>query len=134
MHVKRVRRGAYDVSFPSHLREWLVRIMLTDAWLMLRTFVMNLPEPAPRRAALLEAAMQANGRLSLTKFSLADATSLCLELEYRAEHTDAAVLQNLIGLVVKVGDAEYPPLFRIASGDAALEALESAFNRPSAEG
>jgi hypothetical protein len=129
MHVKHAGVGSYEVSFPSRLREWSVRVTLADVWVLLRTFVMTLPADGPRRLALLEAAMQINGRLSLAKLSVVDATSLCLELEYRSDHVDSDVLRNLVGLLVKVGDREYPQLFRIATGDTALDALESAFNR-----
>jgi len=130
LRAKRVGASSYDVMFTSDLREWVVNIRLNDAWVMLRTFVMVLPAGPPRRLALLEAALQANAALSLAKFSATDDSSLTIDLEYRDEHLNAETLGNLIGLVVRVGDENYPKLFRIATGDVALEALESAFKKP----
>ena len=129
---KQVGGAAYDVCIPASLREWVGNVRMTDAWVSLRTFVVALPESPRVRARLLEAAMLANGRMSLSKFSLADDGSLCLEIEYRQEHLDSSVLRNLVCLAVKVGEAEYPRLFRIVTGEAALDSLESAFNRTDA--
>jgi hypothetical protein len=133
LRAKRVAASSYDVMFTSDLREWAVNIRLNDSWVMLRTFVMALPAGAPRRLALLEAALQANATLSLAKFSATEDRSLAVDLEYRDEHLNAETLRNLIGLVVRVGDDHYPKLFRIATGDTALEALESAFKKPTGE-
>jgi hypothetical protein len=133
LRAKRVGASSYDVMFTSDLREWAVNIRLNESWLMLRTFVMVLPPGTPRRLALLEAALQANASLSLAKFSATEDRSLVIDLEYRDEHLGAETLRNLIGLVVRVGDDHYPKMFRIATGDAALEALESAFKKPPKE-
>ena len=129
LRAKRVAASSYDVMFTSDLREWAVNIRLNDSWVMLRTFVMVLPTPAQRKLALLEAAMQANASLSLAKFSATDDKSLVIDLEYRDEHLNAETLRNLIGLVVRVGDENYPKLFRIATGDSTLQSLESAFKQ-----
>lgn len=129
LRAKRAGASSYDVMFTSDLRQWAVNIRLNDAWVMLRTFVMVLPPSAPRRLALLEAALQANAALSLAKFSATEDSSLFIDLEYRDEHLNAETLHNLIGLVVRVGDDNYPKLFRVATGDMTLEALESAFNK-----
>jgi hypothetical protein len=134
LRVKRVSRGAYDVTFPSELREWGVTVRMSESWVMLRTFVLALPPSGRRRQALLEASMQANANRSLIKFSLGEPNSLYIDLEYREEHVTPEVLKNLISLVVNVGDAEYPKLFRLATGDDALDALESAFKRDPSEG
>ena len=130
MRAKRIGASSYDVMFTSDLREWAVNVRLNDSWVMLRTFVMALPPGAPRRLALLEAALQANASLSLAKFSVTEDRSLVIDLEYRDEHLNSEILRNLIGLVVRVGDDNYPKLFRIATGDTALEALETAFKKP----
>ena len=121
LSAKQVGGAVYDVCIPAGLREWVVNVRMTEAWVSLRTFVL--------RARLLEAALLANGRTSLTKFSLGADNALSLELEYRQEHLDSSVLRNLVCLAVKVGEAESPRLFRIATGEAALDQLESAFNR-----
>jgi hypothetical protein len=133
LQAKRVSASSYDVMFTSDLREWAVNIRLNESWVMLRTFVMVLPAGAPRRLTLLEAALQANASLSLAKFSTTEDRSLVIDLEYRDEHLNAETLRNLVGLVVRVGDENYPKLFRIATGDVALEALESAFKKPTNE-
>lgn len=129
--AKRVGASSHEVTFTSALREWAVNVRLNEAWLMLRTFVMLLPPSVPRRLALLEAALQANAALSLVKFSATEDNALVIDLEYRDEHLDAEALRNLVGLIVRVGDDNYPKMFRIAAGDTTLEALESAFKKPS---
>src|ERR1700676_5613074 len=129
LQAKRVGASSYDLMFTSDLREWAVNVRLNEAWVMLRTFVMVLPQGTPRRLALLEAALQANAALSLAKFSATEDASLVIDLEYRDEHLGAETLPNLIVLVVRVGDDYYPKLFRIATGDVTLETLESAFKK-----
>lgn len=133
LRPKRVSESSYDVMFTSELREWAVNVRMSEAWLMLRTFVLALPEAPARRDGLLEATMQANAALSLAKFSLTEDRSLCIDLEYRNEHVEPDILKQLIGLVVRVGDEHYPKLFRIATGEATLKALESAFKKPAPE-
>jgi hypothetical protein len=129
LSAKQVGGATYDVCIPALLREWVVNVRMTEAWVSLRAFVLNVPETPQVRASLLEASMLANGRRSLTKFSLGDDDALSLELEYRQEHIDSAVLRNLVCLVVNVGEAEYPALFRIATRASALDSLEAAFKR-----
>ena len=124
--VRHVGPACYDVSFHGELREWTVTARLTDAWVFLRSYVMRIPDSLPIRSLLMEDALEANGRLLLGKLSI-EGDALVLDIEYRAEHVDGAVLSNLLGLAVKVGDAEYPRLFRIASGDITLNALGSSF-------
>jgi hypothetical protein len=129
LSAKPLGGATYDVCVPANLREWVVNVRMTEAWVALRAFVMNVPESAQRRKALLETAMLANGRASLTKFSLSDDSTLCIELEYRQEHLDSEVLRNLVYLLVQVAEDEYPRFFRVATAEAALDSLESAFNR-----
>lgn len=134
LSAKQVGGAVYDVCIPATLREWVVTVRMTETWVSLRTFVLSPPDSQVQRAAIFEAAMLANGRNSLAKFSLVDDNSLCLEIEYRQEHLDSSVLRNLVCLAVKVGEAEYPRFFRIATGGAALEDLESAFKRARTDG
>ncbi len=124
--VRHVGPACYDVNFRGELREWTVTARLTDAWVFLRSYVMRIPDALPVRSLLMEDALEANGRLLLGKLSI-EGDGLVLDIEYRAEHVDGAVLSNLLGLAVKVGDAEYPRLFRIAAGDVTLNALGSSF-------
>jgi hypothetical protein len=125
-NVKKVGAATYDVSFCGELREWTLTLRLTDTWVLLRSYVMRLPESAPVRSALLRAALEINADLPLGKLSIED-NGLFLDVEYRTEHLDGCVLGNLLRLVVDAGDDEYPKLFRIASGDALLEVLETSF-------
>jgi hypothetical protein len=129
LSARQVGGAAYDVCIPATLREWVVNVRMTETWMNLRTYVLTVPATPAARARLLEAALLANGRTSLTKFSLDDDSSLCLELEYRQEHLDSSVLRNLVCLAVKVAEAEYPRFFRIATSEPQLAALESAFTR-----
>jgi hypothetical protein len=124
--VRHVGPACYDVTFHGELREWTVTARLTDAWIFLRSYVMRIPDALPLRSLLMKDALETNGRLLLGKLSI-EGDGLVLDLEYRSEHVDGAVLSNLLGLAVKTGDAEYPRLFRIAAGDVTLSALESSF-------
>ena len=133
LRAKQIATSSYDVSFVSDLREWSVNVRMSEAWLMLRTFVLALPTAPSRRVALLECIAQANSSIALAKFSLIDDNSICIELEYRSDHVTADTIKQLLGLVVRIGDENYPKLFRIAVGDATLEALESSFKKPTKE-
>ncbi len=109
------------VMYTGRTRDWSFYVDLNDAWLHVHTYVCEIPQAANLRAELLDAAMVANARMSLTKFVKTD--GLVLELEYRQEHVDAEVLGNLIGLALANAEEYYPRLFRIVSGDAVLESL-----------
>ena len=134
LRAKQVTSSSYDVTFVSDLREWSVNVRMTEAWLMLRTFVLALPTAPARRLALLETVAQINAGIALAKLSLTEDHSVCIELEYRTEHVGADTLKQLLGLVVRIGDEHYPKIFRIATGDATLDALETAFKKPAKEG
>jgi hypothetical protein len=125
-NAKQVGSATYNVSFRGKLREWAVVTRLTGDWVLLRSYVMRLPHSAPVRSMLFQTALEINGALPLGKLSI-EGDGLYLEVEYRSEHLNSSLLGNLLGLLVDVGDAEYPRLFRIAAGDMILKALESSF-------
>ena len=125
--------NSYDVVFTSALREWSIRVRMTDAWVMLRTFVLCAPESPARRHELLETVMRDNAGLSLVKFSLSEDDAICLELEYRTDDVTSEKLKSLCNLIVRIGDEYYPKLFRLITGDVALDALETAFKKPASE-
>ena len=125
-NVKQVGSATYDISFRGELREWTVTTRLTETWVLLRSYVMRIPESVPVRSMLLQHALEINGDLPLGKLSI-EGDCLYFDVEYRTEHLDSSVLSNLLRLTVYVGDDEYPKLFRIASGDVMLKALESSF-------
>ncbi len=109
--------------FRGRTRDWSFSTTLTNGWFYARAYVCEIPEAAGLRAELLDAAMVTNQSMSLTKFVKADA--LFIELDYREEHLQPGVMGNLLGLLVSNADEYYPRLFRIVTGDAVLEALES---------
>jgi hypothetical protein len=127
--ASRVASATYDISFAGELREWVVTAHLNEAWVLLRCYVMRLPESLHVRTMLLQAALEINADLPLTKFSV-EGHTLFLDLEYFAAHLDSYLLSTLLRLIVEVGDNEYPKLFRIASGDVTLKTLESSFGLP----
>jgi hypothetical protein len=67
--------------------------------------------------------MRANAAMTLTKFVAGP--GLCLDIDYRAEHLDAAVLANLISHLHWVAEEQYAKVFRIVSGDETLRELET---------
>ena len=66
--------------------------------------------------------MDMNRQMPLSKFI--SSSGLVLEIDYRADHLDADVLGNLIGLLHANAETHYPKIFRIVSGDETLEKLE----------
>jgi len=91
---------------------------------------MALPEPAGLKATLTDRLLELNDSMSVAKFTKSGST-VTLDLEYREEHVDAAVLGNLLGLLQTLAEQHYPELFRIAAGDATLTTLQEAFERSS---
>jgi hypothetical protein len=110
------------VNFICRTREWALAIRLTPDWLNITTLVCELPKEPGVRARLLEFVLQTNRNVPLVKFGIAG-ECVNLELDYRAEHIDEAVLSNLIGLVQSVAEEQYPRIFRIVNGDDVLESL-----------
>ncbi len=110
------------VTIGGRTREWSFVCNIANEWLHIYTYVCEIPAAAGLRAELLDAAMQANEPMSLAKFT--KGAGLFLELQYRDEHLDAAVLHGLLGLMLSNAEEYYPRLFRIVSGDAALNALD----------
>ncbi len=113
--------GRRLVAFTGRYRDWSFAVSLDSEWLTIQAFVCELPDIATLKAALLEEAMAINHRIAIGKF--ASAGALSLEAEYRAEHIDAEVLANILGLLQKTAEENYPRLFRVASGDAILESF-----------
>lgn len=113
------RRVAY---FLGRTREWTVVMAFGNGWFSAYSYVCELPPEAGLRMRLLEAVIQANRRMSLTKFS--DGSGLMLEVEYRSEHLDPEVLKNLLNHFYTNAEEFYPQLFRIVSGDEVLKSLE----------
>jgi hypothetical protein len=122
--------GHTSVPVWSRLRSWDVDVHENDGWICMRAFVMTLPAAPAARAALVDAAMKANGGLTVWRFALGSASRhLFLEAEYRADHLDGAGLAGLVSLVGSVGDALYEKLVKVALAPAPLDALEDAFKR-----
>jgi len=128
--VQRFGPNGYAIPFGGRLRDWHVRAHINNGWLALTTYVMALPEPANLRAALTERLLELNDVMSVAKFTKAGDT-VTLDLEYREEHVDAAVLGNLLSLFQALAEEHYPELFRIAAGDATLATLQQAYQRSS---
>jgi hypothetical protein len=118
----RANGGRRLTMFRGRTRDWTFWAHIYNGWLHLSTYVCELPTAATLRADLFDAAMTANQKMSLSKFVKTDA--LNLEVEYRDEHVDGTVLNNLLGLEVSNLEEHYPRLFRIVTGDAVLESLE----------
>jgi hypothetical protein len=112
------------VPFQGRLRGWTIVAALTPDWLHTHTFVCKLPSEPGLRARLFESAMHANAAMGLGKFT-ARPEGLVLEIDYRAEHIDALVLRRLLDYFLATAEEHYPKIFRIASGDETLDALES---------
>lgn len=111
------------------LRDWSIRAHIHNGWLSFNTYFMQIPPQGSLRSAVVERMLEVNNEMSIAKFGKSeDVLTVCLE--YRREHVDAAAFVGLLGLVHSVCERHYPEFFRIATGDAALEQLELAFNRP----
>jgi hypothetical protein len=73
-------------------------------------------------ARLLEWAMQTNHTIALAKVRLFG-QNIALELDYRAEHVDEAVLANLVSLVHSLAEVTYPKVLAIVGAPYGLAAL-----------
>jgi hypothetical protein len=127
----RIDATQLGVSYTGRVRDWLIAVRLNEHWFNAYTRVCDLPAEVGLRARLLDYAMDANRRMSLTKL-ISSSGGLLLEIDYRAEHVGSAEVGNLIGLLHHNAESYYPRVFRIVSGDETLEALESQL-RPSGE-
>jgi hypothetical protein len=125
----RISDCGYEVPFSGKLRDWHIRARIYNGWLSLNTYLMEIPAKGPQRSELLERMLEVNDVMNIAKFSKSQET-LSLDVEYREEHVDAAAFNGLILLMHSLCEQYYPELFRIASGDSALESLEEAFQRP----
>jgi len=112
------------IIFPGRTRDWTFVANIFNGWLHVHTYVCEIPQTAGLRAELLDVAMTANQAMSLTKFSKGE--SIILELEYRDEHVDGAVLGSLLSRALTNAEEYYPRLFRTVSGDGVLAALSDA--------
>jgi hypothetical protein len=119
------------INFSGRSREWLVAARLTPDWLNLAITVCTLPELTSARDRLLAWAMGRNRSIALLKFAVYE-NLLLLEADYRAEHLDADVLGNIIGLLNSTAEEQYPAIFRITNGDDVLEKLERAMSQEEA--
>jgi hypothetical protein len=113
------------VNFIGRAREWALVVGLTADWLNVTTILCELPNETGMRARLLEWAMQTNRTIVLAKFGVFG-QNLELEIDYRAEHVDDAVLGHLVSLLFNLAEEHYPKVFRIVNGDDVLESLERA--------
>lgn len=112
-------------------REWLIGASMNENWLHVYTIVCTIPGEPGIRARLFEALMIANASQTLAKF-VAGPGILCLEVDYRAEHIDAAVLNNIVSHVHRTSEEQYPKIFRIVSGDEVLRELGTQLATPEA--
>ncbi len=118
----RITNDLRGMSYTGRTREWLIAARLNDHWFNAYTRICSLPEEPTLRARLMEAVMDMNRQMPLAKFITS--SGLVLELDYRADHLDAEVIGNLIGLLHANAETHYPKIFRIVSGDDTLEKLE----------
>jgi hypothetical protein len=118
----RLNERTRGVVFCGRVREWLVAVTEAGAWLNLAVTFCSVPDEPGLRSRLIERAMERNRWLGLLKFGALN-QMLVFELDYRWDHVDANVLAELIRYIVTTADDEYPAVFRIVSGDAALDAL-----------
>ncbi len=125
----RISDSGYEIPFAGKFRDWHIRARIHNGWLLLNTYFMEVPEKGPQRSALLERMLEMNDVMNVAKFSKSKEV-LSLDLEYREEHADAAAFNGLVSLMHSLCEEYYPQLFRIASGDSAMESLQQAFQRP----
>lgn len=110
------------VQYHGRTRDWTFIANIYNGWFHVSAYVCEIPTAPGLRADLLDTAMVANQKMSLTKFVKSNA--LWLELEYRDEHIGATDAGNLLGLLFSNAEEYYPRLFRIVTGDAVLASLD----------
>ncbi len=115
--------GDRVVPFSGEYREWLFWVDVVDGWYSFRTTICKMPTASNLRVNLLTEAMRLNDDLIAAKFSAAD--WLYLNCAYRASDMDAEDLTKLLKFLVATAEAQYPNLFRVATGDSVLASLEA---------
>ena len=69
----------YEIVFAGNTRDWDIRASLAAGWLILRTYVFEMPELRHERDKLLDLCLRLNDRLAVSKFSACDTQlHLCL--------------------------------------------------------
>lgn len=121
--------GWFSVLFEAELRCWCIKIHVSHGWLFLGTQMMRLPKEPSVRAVTLDLMARLNFKAPAAKFSATPSDEVLLELEYRIEHVDAAVLGNLIRMLLQIAETEYARLARVVVGHPALQGLDAAFKR-----
>jgi len=127
----RLRGGERSIPFVGRTREWMYVARMDADWLNLYVMVCALPDETGLRARLFQTVAALNAKIRLAKFSESGGR-LILEVDYRAEHLDAAVLGNLVGLLHSIAEEHYPRIFRVVTGDEVLDALAPQLPRPEA--
>lgn len=126
----RIDETTRGLSYSGRSREWLVAARLNEHWFNAYTRVCDVPEESNLKMRLMEAVLDMNRSMSLSKFIFSH--GLVLEIDYRAEHLDAEMVGNLIGLLHANAETYYPKIFRIVSGNETLKQLESSLRDGSA--
>jgi hypothetical protein len=122
-----VDRKYVQLLFGSPWRSWVVGATLNENWLSLVVYICEIPETAIAKASLFELAMRLSDEASLAKYTHRGA-ALNLELQYRAEHVDAEVLENLVGLLLARANKDYPQIVRHILSEDVLERLGKQFD------
>lgn len=132
-YAPRPAYAGFQIDLTGEYRSWQFQVVLMDGWLSVYASVMRVPQTPTMRAKLLESLLVLNAEIALVKFTKVCDT-VAVELQYREEHLDPAVVRNLVCLIQSLCEEHYPALFRIVSGEENLVKLEEAFQRPSLRG
>lgn len=107
------------VGVPGKGRDWDIIVEMGREWLQISSNCCELPTDPHDRLTVLEAALDMNRAMTLTRFT--NAETLTLELDYRREHIDATALAACIDLVHENAEEFFPTLFRLANSCVCLE-------------
>jgi hypothetical protein len=116
--------GQFAIPFNGTTREWWIMSRATASWLNLRTFMCDVPVEGVLRNELYGYVLEKNAMISLAKF-ITIGGQVVLELDYRYDDVDPHSLGSLVRLIYDIAEEHYPTIFRIVSGDHALQSLEA---------
>jgi hypothetical protein len=131
---QRLAAGGRTMSFSGRYRDWLLVASANPGWFHVHTVICSLPAEPGLRGELLLWLARANADLSLLKYSVTKADKVVLEAEVRMEKLEAEDVGNLVWFVHATAEEHYLDVFRIARGEARLDALSTAFARDAVTG
>lgn len=124
-------RGPGDritMAFPGRYRDWTLLLRADDEWLHVFTNVCALPAEPGLAGEVALWMTRESAKMPLLKYSTTAHDRVVLEFEVPVAYLDDAAIYDLTMRLVGAAEADYLELLKLASGEARLAALATAFD------